>query len=175
MMRLVLVLALAAVAALLGHAAWRHHLRAPAPEPAFTTAPAPASPASVQRRKDGSIRSPLGAEPTHAEIEQLVRRQFDELNRNGGMTLALSATGQRLPSAFFDVRGFRFDKPCEPHDKPTEHPHWSCAYAVEIRGRGPYDEGFKWNDRQDDISRFPDGGIDTLQEVVRWERGQRPR
>lgn len=177
MTRFILVLALAAVVALLGHAAWRQQHRSPAPAPVFTTAPTSAAPSRPARQagRDAAARPPLGPEPTHAEIEQLVRRQFDEVNRNGGMTLALSATGQRLPSVFFDVRGFRFDKTCEPHDKPTEHPHWSCAFAAEIRTRGPYDEGFKWDDRQEDISRFPDGGIDTLQEVVRWERGQRPR
>jgi hypothetical protein len=130
-----------------------------------------------RRRPNGrvEVRSPLGTEPTHAEIEQLVRRQFDELNRAGGMQFALSQTGQRLPSATFDVRGFRFARPCEPHDKPTEHPHWTCPFSVELRASKPWDEGWKWDDREYEISRFPDGGVDTLQEVVRWERGQRPR
>jgi len=179
MTRLILLAAAVVMALLLGHAAWRHQQRHPASAPALAAAAPPAAVPSggERRRPDGrvEVQPPLGTEPTHAEIEQLVRRQLDELNRAGGLTLALSQTGQRLPSAFFEVRGFRFAGPCEAHDKPTEHPHWSCAFAVEIRASKPYDEGWKWDERQYDIARFPDGGLDTLQEVVRWERGQRPR
>ncbi len=168
------LLALGLIAiALISTAAWQHHRRASelARQQAEAT-PMPAQPASSAGRAlrgDGQ-RAPLGAEPTHDEIEHLLRQQAAELEKQGGVPVALSQTGQRLPDLHIELRAFRFPQPCEPVDAPTEHPHWHCHFEVELHVPR-YDNGFHWDPRDIDFARYRDGGIDTLEQVVRVERG----
>ena len=178
MRRLALVACVTVAVALVAIPAWRQHLRArarpaaiPAPVVATTRLPAPARDTRGRHVRDDGARPPLGAEPSHDEIDQLLRRMNDQFNRDGGMPLRVTQTGDRLPNLFLELRGFRHPKPCEAHDGPTEHPHWHCL--VEYEWRSPsYQPDFKWDTREYDFSRYPDGGIDTLQQVVRVERGE---
>lgn len=172
------LLALSLIAiALISTAAWQHHHHRAAelarrqaeaaPAPAQTAQTAPSAGRAI--RGDGQ-RPPLGAEPTHDEIEHLLRQQAAELEKQGGIPVALSQTGQRLPDMHIELRAFRFPQPCAPVDAPTEHPHWHCHFEVELFVPR-YDKGFHWDPRDIDFARYRDGGIGTLEQVVRVERG----
>lgn len=168
------LLALAVIAiALISTATWQHHKRAAElarRQAEATPTPTQTTPSTGRPIRDDGQRSPLGAEPTHDEIERLLRRQAAEVEKQGGVPVALSQTGQRLPDMHVELRAFRFPQPCEPVDTPTEHPHWHCRFEVELFVPR-YDKGFHWDPRDVDFARYRDGGIDTLQQVVRVERG----
>jgi len=182
MTRFALPLAVLVAIGLIAAAAWSHHRRellhkavgAPQsmtqqPVASATDAANPARAAALKRAHEPPD-TPLGAQPTPTEIEALTRATFAELERQGGIGVALSQTGQRLPDAHYEMRGLRMLRPCEPHDGPTEHPHWRCEFEVETRVPH-YHPDYSWDPRDENIARLPTGGIDTLQQVVRVERG----
>ena len=88
--------------------------------------PAPASPPKSAAQADNPKTSRLPHEPTEAEIRELVAASVDELNRQGGIKLSLSATGQPLPP--IKVRFDGYEKvECKPYTVA-----WRCDGKVSF-------------------------------------------
>lgn len=90
------------------------------PEPA----PQPVPKTTAQTDKPSSSRLP--PEPSEAEIRELVAASVDELNRQGGIKLFLSATGQPLPPIKVRFDGYQKVE-CKPYTAA-----WRCEGKVSL-------------------------------------------
>lgn len=88
--------------------------------------PVPVPPPKTTAQSDSPKASRLPPEPTEAEIRELVAASVDELNRQGGIKLSLSATGQPLPP--IKVRFDGYEKvECKPYTVA-----WRCEGKVSF-------------------------------------------
>jgi hypothetical protein len=88
--------------------------------------PAPPAPPKAEASGKSAKSAERPPEPTEAEIRELIAASVEETNRQGGIVLAVTATGKKSEPIKVRLDGYQKDK-CSPYTKA-----WRCEGKVSL-------------------------------------------